>query len=258
MKKPLILGNWKMNKNIEESVELIRKLRAEGIDGIENAETVIAPSYLAIAPVCQACEGSVIQLAAQHVSFMQGNYCGEISPDMLSGLCRYAVKGHSERRIYFGDTDETVNRRLAACLEAGITPVLCTGDTKEEMEAARTEEAVERQLARGLNGVEDPSGVVVLYEPVWALGTGVSPAGGKAGDIIGGIRRKIARLYDEKTAQDVRLIYAGSVRPENAAEFIAQPEIDGLAVGTASLFADRFLEIIRTVSNIYRSAEQRR
>ena len=252
MKKlPLIIGNWKMNKSIGESVEMIHKLRSEGIDGIKNVETVIAPSYLALAAVQKVCKGSRIRLAAQNVSCLQGNYCGEISPHMLAGLCQYAVVGHSERRIWFGDTDEMVNRRLHACLEAEITPILCIGDTKEERDAGRTEEAVERQLTLGLNGVADPSDVVILYEPVWALGTGISLAGVQAGEYIGGLRRKIARLYDEKKAQAVRMIYAGSVRPDNAAEFISRLEIDGLAVGTASLDAERFCEIVRMVSDFY-------
>ncbi len=248
MRKPLVIGNWKTNKSIGESVEMIHKLRSEGIDSIKNVETVIAPSYLAMAIVQKECEGSGIRLAAQNASCLQGNCCGEISPHMLSGLCQYAVVGHSERRKYCGDTDETVNRRLIACLDAGITPILCTGDTREEMQAGLTEDVIERQLVLGMNGVKDPSQVVILYEPVWALGTGVSPTGAQAGEIIGALRQKIARHYDDLAAQSVRIVYAGSVRPENASEFIGRPEIDGLAVGNASLDADCFLEIVRIVS----------
>jgi len=180
----------------------------------------------------------------------KGAFTGEVSPPMLADLCEYVIVGHSERRKYFGETDETVNRRLKAALAHSLLPIFCVGETAEEREAGRTEEVLARQVRGGLADIEMASGFVVAYEPVWAIGTGVAATGAMANETIGFIRRELAALYGGEQAEAARIQYGGSVDGSNIGEFMAQPEIDGALVGGASLKADVFTAIVEAASRL--------
>jgi triosephosphate isomerase len=195
--------------------------------------------------------GSTIKVGAQNVFWEEkGAFTGEVSPPMLSDFCEYVIVGHSERRKYFGETDETVNRRLKAALAQGLRPIFCIGETAEEREAGRTEEVLLRQVRGGLAGIEIGPGFVVAYEPVWAIGTGVPATGEMANETIGLIRRELASLYGGELAQAARIQYGGSVDGANIAEFMAEPEIDGALVGGASLKADVFTAIVSEAARL--------
>jgi len=179
-----------------------------------------------------------------------GAYTGEISPLMLADLCEFVIIGHSERRQYFNETGEIVNKKIQAALRVGLKPILCIGERLEENEAGRTEEVVTEQLRSSLAGIDYLSGLIIAYEPVWAIGTGKAATGKQSNETIGLIRRNISELYDNEIAQGVRILYGGSVTAANAAEFVQQPEIDGALVGGASLKADQFLSIVKQTSEI--------
>jgi len=190
-------------------------------------------------------------LGAQNVYFEEkGAYTGEISPLMLADLCEFVIIGHSERRQYFNETGEIVNKKIQAALKVGLKPILCVGERLEENEAGRTEEVVAEQLRSALASVDYLNGLIIAYEPVWAIGTGKAATGKQANETIGFIRRTISEKYGKEIAQDLRILYGGSVTADNAAEFINQPEIDGALVGGASLKADQFLSIVRQTSEI--------
>jgi triosephosphate isomerase len=240
-----------MNKTIAESLATVSALLERVPRRPDNVEIVLAPSALALAPVMAACRETGIALAAQTVSYMQKrSYCGELSPRMIGELCRYAFVGHSERRLYFGDTDETVNRRVLACLEEGLMPILCVGEERQDYEAGRTQERISRQLLAALNGVDDISEIVFLYEPVWALGTGKTLGGAEANAVIAGMRTILEHRFDASSASEARIVYAGSANPANAKEYLMQPMIDGLALGSASLEASSLAEIILQAADI--------
>jgi triosephosphate isomerase len=189
--------------------------------------------------------GLSIKVGAQNMHYEeQGAYTGEISPLMLSGICEYVILGHSERRQYFGETDEVVNGKIRAALAVELTPILCVGEQLEQKEAGKTEEVVTRQVRGALNGIESPIGMVIAYEPIWAIGTGRAETGEGANAIIAIIRNTVARLYGEGTAQEIRILYGGSVTAANIAEYVRQSEIDGALVGGASLKAKEFLTIV--------------
>ena len=252
MRVPMIAGNWKMNTTVSEATELVKAMRA-GLDEITNVDKVICPPFISLAAVRELIKGSSIKLGAQNLYFEEkGAYTGEISPLMLADLCEFVIIGHSERRQYFSETGEIVNKKIRAVLGAGLKPILCIGERLEENEAGRTEEVVTEQLWSSLTGIDYPGGLVIAYEPVWAIGTGKSATGEQANETISFIRRNIAKLYGEENAQDLRILYGGSVTAENAAEFMNQPEIDGALVGGASLKADQFLSIVKQTSEIKR------
>jgi len=244
MRLPIIAGNWKMNTNIEQAVELVQEMK-DTLDGIESVEKVLCPPFVSLSAVSGLIAGSSIKLGAQNLYFEEkGAYTGEVSPLMLAGLCQYVIIGHSERRQYFGETDEMVNRKVKAALKAGLKPILCVGERLEENEAGKTEEVVTRQAKGALVGIDSPHELVVAYEPVWAIGTGKAATGDQANATIGLIRHVISQLYGEQFAQNLRLQYGGSVTSANIAEFICQREIDGALVGGASLKAAEFLSIV--------------
>jgi len=252
MRLPIIAGNWKMNTNIEQAVELVQEMK-ERLDGIESVEKVLCPPFVSLSAVSGLIAGSSIKLGAQNLYFEEkGAYTGEVSPLMLAGLCQYVIIGHSERRQYFGETDEMVNRKVKAALKAGLKPILCVGERLEENEAGRTEEVVTRQAKGALVGIESPHELVVAYEPVWAIGTGKAATGDQANATIGLIRHVISQSYGEQFAQNLRLQYGGSVTSTNIAEFICQQEIDGALVGGASLKAAEFLSIVEQTANAKR------
>ena len=250
MRKPLIAGNWKMNTKVDEAVALVYKM-IESLDKIRNVEKVICPPFVSLAAVAERIKDSPIKLGAQNMYFEgKGAYTGEISPLMLADLCQFVIIGHSERRQYFNETDEIINNKVKAALKYGIKPILCVGEKLEENEAGKTAKIVSQQLGSALADVDSLGGTVIAYEPVWAIGTGRSATGEQANETIGLIRRKIASLYDEEVAQNVRLLYGGSVTDENIAEFIKQTEIDGALVGGASLKAEQFISIVKQTAEI--------
>ena len=250
MRVPIIAGNWKMNTTVSEATELVKAMRA-GLDQIDNVDKVICPPFISLASVGELTKGSSIKLGAQNVYFEEkGAYTGEISPLMLADQCEFVIIGHSERRQYFNETGEIVNKKIVAALKVGLKPILCIGERLEENEAGRTEEVVTEQLRSSLAEIAYLNGLVVAYEPVWAIGTGRAATGEQANETIGLIRRNIAKLYDKETAQNMRILYGGSVTAANTAEFINQPEIDGALVGGASLKASEFLSIVKQTSEI--------
>ena len=250
MRIPMIAGNWKMNTTVGEAVELVKAMQDE-LDKIANVDKVICPPFVSLAAVRELIKGSSIKLGAQNLFFAEkGAYTGEISPLMVADLCEFVIIGHSERRQYFNETGEIVNKKNVAALKVGLKPILCIGERLEENEAGRTEEVVTEQLGSSLTGIDYINGLIIAYEPVWAIGTGRAATGEQANETISQIRRNIARLYSDGIAQDMRILYGGSVTAANATEFMKQPEIDGALVGGASLKATEFLSIVTQTSAI--------
>ncbi len=248
MRKPFIAGNWKMHKTIEEAIALTHELRA-ALEGIGGCDVAICPPFPTLAAVRKALTGSAIGLGAQNMYWAaEGAFTGEVSPRMLAGLCDYVIIGHSERRTIFGETDETVNKKLHAALDYGIKPILCVGENLQQNQAGETEEFVGGQIHAAFTGItaEQARIITVAYEPIWAIGTGMPATGEGANVIVGGtVRGTLAEIYGDDVAQVIRIQYGGSVKPGNIAEFMAQPEIDGALVGGASLRAADFAEIVR-------------
>jgi len=250
MRVPLIAGNWKMNTSVKEALELVKAMKDE-LEKAADVETAICPPFVSLAPVKDLLTGSNIKLGAQNLFFAEkGAYTGEISPAMVADLCEYGIIGHSERRQYFNETGDIVNKKVTAALKAGLKPILCIGESLEENEAGRTEELLAAQLRSSLSGVADLDGLTVAYEPVWAIGTGKPATGEQANSTIAFIRRNIAEAYGEEAAGRTRILYGGSVNSANAAEFMQQPEIDGALVGGASLKATEFISIVNQTSII--------
>jgi len=246
----MIAGNWKMNTTVGEAVELVKAMQDE-LDKIANVDKVICPPFVSLAAVRELIKGSSIKLGAQNLFFAEkGAYTGEISPLMVADLCEFVIIGHSERRQYFNETGEIVNKKIVAALKVGLKPILCIGERLEENEAGKTEEVVTEQLGSSLAGIGDINGLIIAYEPVWAIGTGRAATGEQANETISLIRRNIARLYSDGIAQDMRILYGGSVTAANTTEFMEQPEIDGALVGGASLKATDFLSIVTQTSAI--------
>jgi len=250
MRVPMIAGNWKMNTTVSEAIELVNEMRSR-LDEITNVDKVICPPFISLARVGELIKGSSIKLGAQNLYFEEkGAYTGEVSPLMLADLCEFVIIGHSERRQYFNETGEIVNKKIRAALGAGLKPILCIGESFEENEAGRTEEVVTEQLWSSLTGINYPRGLSIAYEPVWAIGTGKAATGKQANETISFIRRNVAKLYGKGIAREVRILYGGSVTAENTAEFMNQPEIDGALLGGASLKATQFLSIVTQTSEI--------
>ncbi len=244
MRRPLIAGNWKMNTSLQEAVRLVMAMLPE-LDSIAGVEKVICPPFISLAVVKDLIKNTSIMLGAQNMHFEEkGAYTGEISPLMLADLCQFVILGHSERRQYFCETDENVNKKLKKAIEFGLNPILCVGESLEDHEHGRTEQVITRQTKAGLSGINATHRLVIAYEPVWAIGTGKAATGKQANDTIGLIRQIVAGLWDNGTAQAVRILYGGSVTSSNITEFITEPEIDGALVGGASLKASEFVSIV--------------
>ena len=244
MRKPIIAGNWKMNKTPAEGVALVNDLKPLVADA--DCDVVVCVPATDIYAVAEAVKGSNVHLGAQNVHFAEsGAYTGEISADMLLALgVEYVIIGHSERRQYFGETDETVNKRTLTALAKGLIPIVCIGETLEERQTGKTEEVLSRQVIEGLKGVEDITKLVIAYEPVWAIGTGVTATSEQANETIGYIRKVVAETFCPKCAAAVRIQYGGSMKGSNAKELMAQPEIDGGLIGGASLKAADFAQVV--------------
>ncbi len=244
MRKPIIAGNWKMNKTASEGAKLVNELAPLVKDA--NCDVVVCVPAIDIPAVAEAIKGTNIQLGAQNVHFeAHGAFTGEIAADMLKEYgVKYVIVGHSERRSYFNDTDETVNKRMHAALNAGITPIVCLGETLEQRRTGKTEEVLDEQIEKSLKGVDDLSRIVIAYEPIWAIGTGVTATADQANETIGYIRKKCAEVFCPKCAEKVRIQYGGSMNAGNCKELMAMPEIDGGLIGGASLKADAFSAIV--------------
>lgn len=248
MRKPIIAGNWKMNKAIPEAIDLVRAVSA-GLGDIAGVETVVCPPFPSLYPVAQALAGSRIGVGAQDVYFEEkGAFTGEVAAGMLAGIADYCIIGHSERRALFGESDEWVNKKARALLAHGITPILCVGESLEQNQRGETDAFVGSQMRAALAGLsaEQVAELVIAYEPIWAIGTGLTATATDANRIIGiSIRGVVAALYDEATAQAIRIQYGGSANAKNIYEFMLQPEIDGALVGGASLSADSFVTMVQ-------------
>lgn len=250
MRVPMIAGNWKMNTTVSEAIALVTEMR-RGLDKVKNIDKVICPPFISLAAVGELIKGSSIKLGAQNLYFEEkGAYTGEISPLMLADLCEFVIIGHSERRQYFNETGEIINKKIFAALKVGLKPILCIGERLEENEAGMTKEVVTEQLKSSLAGINHLDDLVIAYEPVWAIGTGKAATGQQANETIGLIRRNLAGLYGKEIARSVRILYGGSVTAANTAEYMNQPEIDGALVGGASLTASEFLSIVKQTSEI--------
>jgi triosephosphate isomerase len=246
MRKPIIAGNWKMNKTPDEAKALVTDLIPEVKDAA--CDVVVCVPAVCFQAVSGAVKGTNIHLGAQNVHFAEsGAYTGELSVDMLkaSGV-EYVIIGHSERRQYFGETDITVNKRVRAAVAGGLTVILCVGEMKDEREAGYTDAIVEYQTRMALTGLtaDEVKDIVIAYEPVWAIGTGLTATDEQANETIGVIRKAVARLYGEDTASAVRIQYGGSMKPGNVKGLMAQPEIDGGLIGGASLKAPDFAQVV--------------
>lgn len=250
MRVPIVAGNWKMNTTMESAVELVQEMK-DRLDKIQGVEKVLCPPFISLAAVRKLIDGSSIKLGAQNMYFeKKGAYTGEISPLMLKDLCQFVILGHSERRQYFEENDEVVNRKVKAALEIGLIPILCVGEKLNEREAGRTEEVITRQVKAALQGIDSLQKTVIAYEPIWAIGTGKAATGSQANIATKLIRSVIAELYGEKVAQEVCLLYGGSVSGANIGEFGEQPDIDGALIGGASLKAAEFLSIVEQMAQI--------
>jgi triosephosphate isomerase len=248
MRKPFIAGNWKMHNTIGEAVALVESLHT-ALANVEGCDVAVCPPFPALAAVREALAGSTIGLGAQNMHWEEkGAFTGEVSPQMLEGLCDYVIIGHSERRTLFGETDETVNKKLHAALAHGLKPILCVGENLEQNQAGETEAFVGGQVQAAFEGIsaKQARSITIAYEPIWAIGTGLPATGEGADTIIGGtVRKAVATMYGQDVADVVRIQYGGSVKPGNVVEFMAQPEIDGALVGGASLRADDFAAIVK-------------
>jgi triosephosphate isomerase (TIM) len=247
MRTPIIAGNWKMNKTAAEAVAFVREIR-RGLNNVEGITTVLCPPFLAIPTVYEALQAGKIGIGAQNMHFEEkGAYTGEVAPSMLAPFCQYVILGHSERRAYFCETDEMVNKKVKAALAHGLTPIVCVGESLEQNEAGETHAFVGDQVRAAFAGLgaTEAAGCVIAYEPIWAIGTGKSAGAADAGAIIGvTVRGAVADLFDEETAQQIRIQYGGSATEENIADYMSHPDIDGALVGGASLKAT-FVEMVR-------------
>ncbi len=248
MRKLFIAGNWKMNKTISEAVELVNSLKREVVD-IESVDIVVCPVFTALSEVADLVIDSNIGLGAQNVYWEEvGAFTGEVSPKMLKDAgCKYVIIGHSERRKYFGETNETVLKKIKAVQSAGLSPIVCVGETLDEREQKKTIEVIEKQLKDGLKEIKDDNleDIIIAYEPVWAIGTGKTATPEQAEEIHKFIRGWIKENYSSDISEEIRIIYGGSVKSSNAKDLMSQPDIDGALVGGASLESQLFVELIK-------------
>ncbi len=251
LRRKLIAGNWKMNRTSADAAQLVRDIVAE-VDKVHDVEIVVCPPFTALESVAHVLEGSAVKLGAQNMHpAAAGAYTGEISAAMLRALfASYVILGHSERRTYFHEADEFINEKVLAALKAQLRPILCVGETLQQREAGDTLAVVRTQVERGLSDVgrDLATSVVVAYEPVWAIGTGKVATTAQAQEVHAFIRGLLTQLYGEANAQKVRILYGGSMKPANAPDLLAQPDIDGGLIGGASLEARSFVELVNAAA----------
>ncbi len=248
MRTPVVAGNWKMNKTVAEAGALVAAMK-DGLESVRGVEVVLCPPYTALEAVGRLLDGTDIALGAQDLHHEAGGaFTGEVSPSMVAELCRYVIVGHSERRQWFGETDESVGRKVEAALEVGLRPVLCVGETLEQREGGAAQAVVERQVRAGLARADSVEGLIVAYEPVWAIGTGRAASPEDAQAIMARVRAVIASAFGEAAANAAPVLYGGSVNPDNVDDFARQPDVDGALVGGASLEAESFVQVVRGVA----------
>jgi len=249
-RRPIIAGNWKMNKTTIEAGDLAENL-IPLVASIKDRDIVLAPPFTSLEAVSETIKGTNISLAAQNMHWEnKGAFTGEISAEMLLELgCKYVIIGHNERRQYFGETDETVNKKLRQALNKGLLPIVCVGETLAEREAGKANEVIERQVVGALKGVTtaEMQKLVIAYEPVWAIGTGKTATPEQANEIHAFIRQKVKSLYNADVSEALRIQYGGSVTPENVSTLMAKPDIDGALVGGASLKPESFAALVKFV-----------
>jgi triosephosphate isomerase len=247
MRKPFVAGNWKMNKTVEQASAMIQHF-IPGLQQVPEVERVICPPFTSLMIMSAHLTGTGIGVGAQNMHWAEsGAYTGEVSPQMVREFCDYVIIGHSERRAYFAETDQTVNQKLKAALSLGLVPIVCIGETLDEYEAGQTGAVVTRQVLEGFKEIDPTvaSMIVVAYEPVWAIGTGKAATAEGANAVLRDhIRPALANLFGSGLAQNLRILYGGSVTAANAGEFFGQPEIDGALVGGASLKVEEFVKIV--------------
>lgn len=246
MRTPIIAGNWKMNNTIEDAVKLVEEIKSFDLN--KDVEAVVCVPFTNIKEVKKSIEGTEIKLGAQNMHWEEnGAFTGEISPIMLKELeVDYVILGHSERRQYFNETDETVNKKMKSALNHNLKPILCIGETLEEKEAGQEKEVVENQVKKAFENIskENLKNVVIAYEPIWAIGTGKTASADDANHMIGFIRNIMGKIYGEDSKEVIRIQYGGSVKPDNVAELMGKGEVDGALVGGASLKAEDFAKLI--------------
>jgi triosephosphate isomerase (TIM) len=255
MRKPILAGNWKMNKGPAEALELVRALRPL-VTPYTQVETVVCPPFVDLPAVADALRGVHVGVGAQDVFWADsGAYTGEVSAPMLVGLAQYVIIGHSERREYFGETDETVNKKIKAVLAHGLTPIVCVGESLQQNEAGITDSFVSGQVKAAFSGIsaEQARGIVVAYEPIWAIGTGKTATSAVANQVCGVVvRGALADLYGSQVADEMRIQYGGSANEKNIGELMAMPDIDGALVGGASLKPESFGAMVRITAEAYK------
>ena len=246
MRKPIIAGNWKMNKTIKEAVEFVNEIKGQVVD--TDVEVVLCAPATMLKDMKEAAKGTNVKIGAQNMHYEEsGAFTGEIAPAMLKEIdVDYVIIGHSERRQYFAETNETVNKKVLKALEVEITPIMCCGETLEEREAGKMEEVIKTQIVAGLKDVTAANipDMVIAYEPIWAIGTGVTASSEQANDAVAFIRTLVKELYTEEVSESIQIQYGGSVKPANVEEIMNQTDIDGALVGGAALKADSFMELV--------------
>ena len=246
MRKPIVAANWKMNKTVSQTKEFISDFVKKDLP--DNIEVLVCPPYLGLQDALALAKGSKVKIGAQNMHFEDsGAYTGEVSPIMLGDLgVNYVIIGHSERRQYFAETDEIVNKKVRAAIKYNLKPIVCVGENLEEYESGQTQAVIARQIEEGLAwlSADQVADLVIAYEPVWAIGTGKSSSPDAANQVIADIRKQIKSIYDTETAQAVRIQYGGSVNSSNIQEYMGQSDIDGVLVGGASLEVDSFYDLV--------------
>jgi len=260
MRKPMIAGNWKMYKDVNEAVDFTNSVKRSVFD-ITNVDIVVCPPYTDLSDVGEMLVETNISLGAQNCYWeKEGAYTGEVAPGMLKSVgCTYVIIGHSERRRLFGETDTTVNRKIKAVIESGLVPIMCVGETLEEREAAKTMDVVSAQIKEGLKGFDEEylEKLIVAYEPVWAIGTGKTATPVQAQEVQVMIRKLLAEIFSPSFAEEIRILYGGSVKPANIEELMKEEDIDGGLIGGASLKTDSFTDIIRKTSELYKVSSRK-
>ncbi|MDQ3249696.1 MAG: triose-phosphate isomerase [Chloroflexota bacterium] len=254
MRKPMMAGNWKMNKTVAEAVALAQAIDTQ-VAQYNNVDCVICPTALCLQAVQQTLQNSPVRVGAQNVHWADGGaYTGEISAPMLKGLADYVLIGHSERRQYFGETDETVNKKLHATLAHNLTPIVCVGETLAQNQAGQTHAIVSMQVQEALKGLtaEQVQTLVVAYEPIWAIGTGLAATAEQAGQICGVVRTVIGELCGAEVAENTRILYGGSTNEKNIGEIMQQAEIDGALIGGAALKVESYATMVQVTSELYK------
>ena len=253
MRKLFVAGNWKMNLTIAEAKALVSEMLPE-LEQITNVDKAVCPSYLAVPAVAELCKGTGLKVGAQNVYWEKsGAFTAEVAPDMVAEICDYVIVGHSERRALFGETDETVNKRLKAALEAGLDVIVCVGETLDENQSGQTKAVVTRQIEKGLADItaEQAAHITIAYEPVWAIGTGLAATPEDANNVHKDvIRPLLKKQFGEERAESMRIQYGGSIKPNNAKELFSMSDIDGGLVGGASLKAASFWAIVKAASEV--------